>query len=432
MIFYTRPLLLCAFFLFYCATASHASILNIAPESVEAESWMIFDPQTEQIIAAHNENDRRAPASLTKMMVAYLTLEAIHAGKLKTTETITASSIVNKVKFDESKMDLRAGEHITIDQLLSGLIVMSANDAAVTLAEKISGNLPQFIEKMNSTAQQLGMSNTHFTNPAGITMIDHYSSAADLVRLSHHLINKYPEYLNYSKQQSYTWDNFTHKATNILLKKDNTVDGLKTGYTAAAGFNLALTAKRSTPNIDVPERRLIVVVLGTKSLFKRAQVANQLLNLAFTYTQDIVALKANQALFQLPVIDGHEKSFTFSSPHSKMITASLYPLNTPIQLQNFDLNNKLIVENKENVFPLNQPHIKLNISLVQKQLIAPINKEMMLANVTIMQNNQPIDQLKISAPVQLERASIFERFIHWLKHVLPFMSNKAPEAMIYQ
>ncbi|WP_244518199.1 D-alanyl-D-alanine carboxypeptidase family protein [Acinetobacter boissieri] len=428
--FSTRPLL--AFFLFIFVTSSNAAILNIAPESVEAESWMIFDPQTEQVIAEHNADIQRAPASLTKMMVAYLTLEAIHAGQLKTTDPITASSIVNYVKFDESKMGLKVGERITIDQLLSGLIVMSANDAAVTLAEKISGNLPQFIEKMNTTAQQLGMSNTHFTNPAGITMPDHYSSAADLVKLADHLIKKYPEYLNYSKQQSYTWDDLTHKATNLLLKKDNTIDGLKTGYTAAAGFNLALTAKRLTADSTLPERRLIVVVLGTKSKFKRAQVANQLMNLAFAYTQDIVAIKANQPLFQLPIINGQQKSFTFTYKNNKILTTSLYAQDTPIQLQNFDMTTGVIVENKQPVLPLNPQQIKLNITLDQKQLIAPINREMVLANVTILQNNQPIDKLKISAPVVLERASLFERFMHWIRHILPFMSNKTTEAIIYQ
>ncbi|MBF7694689.1 D-alanyl-D-alanine carboxypeptidase [Acinetobacter sp. EC115] len=431
LIFSTRPLL--AFFLFFIfVTSSNAAILNIAPESVEAESWMIFDPQTEQVIAAHNADAQRAPASLTKMMVAYLTLEAIHAGQLKTTDTITATSVVNYVKSDESKMGLKVGEHITVDQLLSGLIVMSANDAAVTLAEKISGNLPQFIEKMNAIAQQLGMSNTHFTNPAGITMVDHYSSASDLVKLSDQLIKKHPEYLNYSKQQSYAWDDLTHKATNLLLKKDDTIDGLKTGYTAAAGFNFALTAKRMTADSTLPERRLIVVVLGTKSKFKRAQVANQLMNLAFAYTQDVVALKANQPLFQLPVVNGEQKSFTFAYKNNKILTTSLYPKDTPIQLQNFDINTGVVVENKQSVLPLNQQQIKLNITLDQKQLIAPLNREMLLANVTILQNNQPIDTLKISAPIVLERANLFERLIHWLRQILPFMSNQTAEAIIYQ
>lgn len=413
-------------------TSSNAAILNIAPESVEAESWMIFDPQTEQVIAEHNADIQRAPASLTKMMVAYLTLEAIHAGQLKTTDPITASSIVNYVKFDESKMGLKVGEHITVGQLLSGLIVMSANDAAVTLAEKVSDSLPQFIEKMNTTAQRLGMSNTHFTNPAGITMTDHYSSASDLIKLSNQLIKKYPQYLNYSKQQNYTWDDLTHKATNLLLKKDDTIDGLKTGFTTAAGFNLALTAKRVTTDTALPERRLIVVVLGAKSKFKRAQIANQLMNLAFAYTQDIVALKANQPLFKLPVINGRNDSLTVTYNSNKILTTSLYAKDTPIQLQNFDMSTRVIVENKQNILPLSQQQVKLSITLDQKQLIAPIKREMVLANITILQNNQPIDTLKISAPVILERANLFERFVHWVRQILPYMSNKTAETIIYQ
>lgn len=411
---------------------SNAAILNIAPESVEAESWIILDPQTNQIIAEHNSQAQRAPASLTKLMVAYLTLQAIHSGQLKTTDLITASKVVNGVKSDESKMGLKAGDQISIEQLLSGLIVMSANDAAVTLAEKISGNLPAFIEKMNNEAQHLGMSNSHFTNPAGITMNEHYSSAADIAQLSNQLIKQYPEYLSYSKQTSYTWHDTTHHATNILLKKDNSIDGLKTGYTAAAGFNFALTAKRQDHALLNTERRLIVVVLGTKSLFKRAQVANQLMNLAFQYTQNTTVLKANQKLFQIPIIDGQQKIFNYINPNNKMITASLYNSENPIQLNTFDLNSGQIIINKQTIPALAQPNIQLEITLDQKQLIAPLNQEMQLANVTILQNNQPIDKLKISAPIQLERASFWERLINWLKHILPFVSYTKTEAIIYQ
>ncbi|MBP9787160.1 MAG: D-alanyl-D-alanine carboxypeptidase PBP6B, partial [Acinetobacter sp.] len=153
-----------------CANLTHANLLNIAPETVEAQAWSIVDAQSGQIIAEHNSHAQRAPASLTKMMVAYIALKEIEAGKLRKEEVLTATPVVSTVMWDESQMYLKAGEQISVDQLLAGLIVMSANDAAVTLAEKISGSVPQFVARMNKEAQALGMKDTHFSNPAGITM----------------------------------------------------------------------------------------------------------------------------------------------------------------------------------------------------------------------------------------------------------------------
>ena len=153
---------------------THAALLNILPESVEAEAWIILDPQSKQVIAEHNSHVQRAPASLTKMMVAYIALQEIHAGRLKMSDVLTAPHMVTSVMSDESQMKLNVGEQITVDRLLAGLIIMSANDAALTLGEHISGSTPQFVARMNQEAQKLGMKDTHFSNPSGITMADHY------------------------------------------------------------------------------------------------------------------------------------------------------------------------------------------------------------------------------------------------------------------
>src|SRR5690606_8086867 len=131
------------------------------------------------------------------MMVAYIALKEIKAGHLKKNEILTATPVVQVVQWDESQMYLKAGEQISVDQLLAGLVVMSANDAAVTLAERISGDIPKFIERMNKEAKALGMNDTNFQNPAGITMPEHYSSAADLARLGQALVTETPDYLYY-------------------------------------------------------------------------------------------------------------------------------------------------------------------------------------------------------------------------------------------
>ena len=406
-----------------CATVANASILNIEPHSVEAAAWTIYDPQSGQTIAEYNSHAQRAPASLTKMMVAYIALKEIKAGHLKTSDILTATNVVKMVQPDESQMFLKEGQAISVDQLLAGLVVMSANDAAVTLAEKIGGNVPHFVEMMNQEAKALGMTDTHFTNPAGITMDGHYSSASDLAKLGNTLIQDYPEYLGYSKQQSYTFNNHQHHATNLLLKQDATVDGLKTGFTNAAGYNLALTALRPSANPDLPQRRLIVVVMGTKSAVKRAEVAYELMNMAYNYTRDEVAIKANQPIALLPVLTGKQESFKLISPQAKVMTTSLYNQIAPIDMRQFNNSSGQLP-----IAPLTQSQTRLNITLLKQNLTAPINQNMQLAQVKVTQNDQVIDEFPIATHVQIEQANIFERLFTW---ICSFFTKKTAEAVVY-
>ncbi|MHA5056217.1 D-alanyl-D-alanine carboxypeptidase PBP6B [Acinetobacter schindleri] len=404
---------------FFMSAISHAALLNINPESVEAEAWTILDSQTGQTIASHNEDLQRAPASLTKMMVAYITLKEIQAGKLDKNEVITATSVVNMVMWDESQMYLKEGEQISVDQLLAGLIVMSANDAAVTLAEKISGSVPKFVERMNKEAQALGMTHSHFQNPAGITMPEHYSTAADLAKLSQALVNETPNYLFYSKQQSFSYNQRFHRATNLLLKIDPTVDGLKTGFTRAAGYNLAATAIRPSMDMSLSNRRLIVVVMGTKSAGKRAEVAHKLMNLAYTYTRNEVALKDKQVLAELPVVQSTLKMFKVATKKPELITTSLYDQSYSIDLNQFDQSTQRVMLDIGNgtlqsIEPLRETQTHLNIEVNETQLTAPLAKVMQLATVNVYQNNQLIRTILIEDQVDIEEANFFEKFLQWL------------------
>jgi len=398
---------------------SHAALLNINPESVEAEAWTILDSQTGQTIASHNEDLQRAPASLTKMMVAYITLKEIQAGKLDKNEVITATSVVNMVMWDESQMYLKEGDQISVDQLLAGLIVMSANDAAVTLAEKISGSVPKFVERMNQEAKALGMQQTNFQNPAGITMPEHYSTAADLAKLSQALVNETPNYLFYSKQQSFSYNQRFHRATNLLLKTDPTVDGLKTGFTRAAGYNLAATAIRPSMDMSLSNRRLIIVVMGSKSAIKRAEVAHKLMNLAYTYTRNEVALKDKQVLAELPVVQSTLKMFKVATKKPELITTSLYDQSYSIDLNQFDQSTQRVMLDTGNgtlqsIEPLRETQTHLNIEVNETQLTAPLAKVMQLATVNVYQNNQLIRTILIEDQVDIEEANFFEKFLQWL------------------
>ncbi|WP_334133931.1 D-alanyl-D-alanine carboxypeptidase PBP6B [Acinetobacter schindleri] len=404
---------------FFMSAISHAALLNINPESVEAEAWTILDSQTGQTIASHNEDLQRAPASLTKMMVAYITLKEIQAGKLDKNEVITATSVVNMVMWDESQMYLKEGDQISVDQLLAGLIVMSANDAAVTLAEKISGSVPKFVERMNQEAKALGMQHTNFQNPAGITMPEHYSTAADLAKLSQALVNETPNYLFYSKQQSFSYNQRFHRATNLLLKIDPTVDGLKTGFTRAAGYNLAATAIRPSMDMSLSNRRLIVVVMGTKSAVKRAEVAHKLMNLAYTYTRNEVALKDKQVLAELPVVQSTLKMFKVATKKPELITTSLYDQSYSIDLNQFDQSTQRVMLDTGNgtlqsIEPLRETQTHLNIEVNETQLTAPLAKVMQLATVNVYQNNQLIRTILIEDQVDIEEANFFEKFLQWL------------------
>ena len=425
------------FFSLLCVNLAHASLLKIAPETVEAQAWSIVDAQSGQTIAEHNSHVQRAPASLTKMMVAYIALKEIEAGKLRKEDILTATPVVNTVMWDESQMYLKTGEKISVDQLLAGLIVMSANDAAVTLAEKISGSVPQFVARMNQEAQALGMKDTHFSNPAGITMPDHYSTAADLGLLAKAIVQDTPEYLYYSKMPSFSYNQRFHHATNLALKMDPTADGLKTGYTKAAGYNLALTAERPTFNPDVEKRRLIVVVLGTPSAVKRAEVAHKLMNLAFTYTRDEVVIPKHRLIAELPVIRSTLKMFRVETQQPTIVTTSLYDRPMPIDLNTFNLLTQrihLVDANQlvTTVEPLQSTNTHINIELNEQHLTAPLMQVMNLATVSVYQNNQLIRSLQIENDVQIEEANIFQKIMIWFSNLFSFFStNDSQSAKLY-
>lgn len=419
-----------------CSTIVNATLLNLVPESVEAQAWTVIDTQSGQVIAEHNSHVQRAPASLTKMMVAYITLKELQAGHLRKDEVLTATPVVNMVMWDESQMYLKQGEQISVDQLLAGLVVMSANDAAVTLAERIAGDVPKFIARMNKEAQALGMKDTHFQNPAGISMPEHYSTAADLALLGQALVTQTPDYLNYSKQQSFSYNNRFHHATNRLLKLDPTVDGLKTGFTKAAGYNLALTANRPTMNPDTPERRLVVIVLGAASAAKRAEVAYNLMNMGYTYTRNEVAIKDKQLIAELPVIKSTLKMFKLETTKPQIITTSLYDQPFAIDLKTYDTTNQRIMLNTGNgtiqtIEPLQETKTHLNVEINEKLLTAPLAKVMQLATVQVYQNNQLIRTITIEDDVQIEEANFFQKIAIWFKQLFSLFSNNEVELKIY-
>lgn len=262
-----KPLLACL--LFCIATAAEALPIP-APPVFPAKSYVLMDAHSGQIIAANNAEERREPASLTKLMTAYVVFHALRDGVLHLDDTATVSE--RAWKMGGSRMFAKLGDNIKVDDLLQGMIVQSGNDATVALAERVGGTEDAFVQIMNQYAQKLGMTNTHYVDASGLTNDrQHYMSAHDLGILSRALINEFPEYLHYFSQKTFLWNKISQGNRNDLLYSDTSVDGLKTGDTDDAGYCLVASATRG-------DLRLVAVVMGTKTRPERGRYAETLLN----------------------------------------------------------------------------------------------------------------------------------------------------------
>ena len=257
------------------------------PPEVGAKSFLVYDMTTNQALGERDADASADPASLTKLMTAYVVFVALHDKKLTLEQTLPVSMRAwQERKGGGSLMFIDTTMTPTVDQLLRGLIVESGNDAAVALAEGVGGTVEQFVAMMNRQAQAFGLKNTVFKNPVGLTEPGHRSSARDLVVIASHIIRDFPEYFPYYSQKEYRYNNITQPNRNLLLRRDPTVDGMKTGYTEAAGYCLIATAAREFPNLGAAgngpgKRRLVSIVLNTTSMEARANEAQKLLNWGF-------------------------------------------------------------------------------------------------------------------------------------------------------
>ncbi len=257
------------------------------PPEVVAKSFLVQDLTTNQTLAEREADAPSDPASLTKLMSLYVVFTAIHDKKLALDQRLP----VSKRAWDERKaggslMFIDTTMTPTVEELLKGEIVQSGNDAAVALAEAVGGTLDQFVGMMNRQAQAFGLKNTTFKNVTGLTEAGHRSTARDLATIATHIIRDYPEFFAYYAIKDYKFNNINQPNRNLLLRRDPSVDGLKTGYTDAAGYCLIATAQREFPNLGADgkgpgKRRILTVVLNTTSMEARANESQKLLNWGF-------------------------------------------------------------------------------------------------------------------------------------------------------
>ncbi|CAB3768032.1 D-alanyl-D-alanine carboxypeptidase family protein [Paraburkholderia humisilvae] len=269
---------------------------QVPPPAVNARSWVLVDATSNQVLASGNPDERVEPASLTKLMTAYLVFQALDTKKISMDQTVMPSVAVRRVRNDESRMFIEANKPVTVHDLVYGMIVQSGNDAAIALAELVGGTEAQFVAMMNAQAQKLGMKNTHYADVNGMPDAQHYTTAGDLALLSTRLIRDYPDYYNIFSVKEFTYNKIKQPNRNRLLWLDPTVDGLKTGHTQAAGYCLIATAKRPVPGAPDASRRLVTVMMGEVKEHDRVQDSLKMLNYGYS-AYDVVRLyKAGQVI----------------------------------------------------------------------------------------------------------------------------------------
>jgi serine-type D-Ala-D-Ala carboxypeptidase (penicillin-binding protein 5/6) len=282
--------LLLSLFVSTIAFAQGASAPTIA-----ARAWLLIDHSSGQSLAEQDADTRIEPASLTKLMTAYVTFGALKQGKLKGSQEVPVSETAWKAP--GSRMFIEPKKPVTVDELLHGMIIQSGNDACIALAESISGTEAAFVDLMNLEARRLGLANTHYMNTTGLPDPQHYTTARDLARLTQALIRDFPDYYPIYSQKEFSYNRITQPNRNRLLWLDPAVDGVKTGHTEAAGFCLIASGKRGP-------RRLISIVLGADSDAMRAQEAQRLLNHGFQNFDAVRLYTKAQAISQLKVFKG--------------------------------------------------------------------------------------------------------------------------------
>jgi D-alanyl-D-alanine carboxypeptidase (penicillin-binding protein 5/6) len=358
------------------ALFSHAAPAQLpSPPDVAARAWLLYDMTSRQMLAAKDIDAPVEPASLTKLMSAYLVFDALKAKRINGEQMVTVSTAAWKQ--EGSRMFIEPKTPVAVNDLLKGMIVQSGNDATVALAETVSGSEERFVEAMNRQAQLLGLKNTAYKNSTGLPAPGHVTTARDLVTLAERLISDFPEYFPLYSTRQYSYNSITQPNRNLLLFRDPTVDGLKTGHTDSAGFCLIATSRRPTP---AGERRLISVVLGTASDNARAAESQKLLNWGFANFDTVKLFDANAAVETPRVWKGASNNVKLGSPRPLVVTV-----------------------------PKGEA-AKLKTSIVRAEpLLAPIDKGAKVATLKVMLDNQALAELPLVALEAVPQAGFIGR-----------------------
>ena len=303
------------------ACASATAVLAQAPQPPEiaAKSYLLIDINSDQVLAERAPDVQADPASLTKLMTAWLVFDALKAKKLTLEQTLPVSLRAwSERKGGGSLMFIDPKMTPKVDELLRGMIAVSGNDAAVALAEGVAGSLDGFVAMMNRQSQAWGLKNSQFKNVTGLTEAGHYSSARDLGVIAAHVLRDFPEfYASYYSLRNFSFNNIKQDNRNMLLGRDPSIDGMKTGYTDAAGYCLIASAQRDMPN---GKRRLLSVVMGAVSREGRASESQKLLNWGWTAWDDVRLFEAGKAVAQVSVWKGQQPTAALGAAQAMVVT----------------------------------------------------------------------------------------------------------------
>jgi len=288
-----------------------SAAMAVTPPPIAARAYILVDTRSGATLAAAAENDRFEPASLTKLMTAYVTFVALKEHRLEPAQAVAVSA--RAAKAQGARMFLDPHTPATVDDLLKGLVVQSGNDAAIALAEAVAGNEEAFVQRMNQQAARLGLANTHFVNATGEPAHDHYASARDIATLALALIRDFPEQYPRYAQKEFVYNRIRQTNRNRLLWIDPTVDGMKTGFTEAAGYCLVASARRG-------ERRLVSVVLGAQSESLRVTESQRLLNFGFQAYDTRRLYARGQAVGEAEVFKGTQRTAKLGFDHDVWLT----------------------------------------------------------------------------------------------------------------
>ncbi|MCG6939873.1 MAG: D-alanyl-D-alanine carboxypeptidase [Thiohalocapsa sp.] len=304
-------LLLLLFALPGAATVSEQQSSIPEPPALHARGYLLLDYDSGTILAEQGADERLEPASLTKIMTAYVVFRELAADKLSLDDKVTVSE--KAWRTGGSRMFIEVGKQVGVEDLIQGMIIQSGNDASVALAEHIAGSEETFAELMNRNAKRLGMTNSHFVNVTGLPDPEHYTTPRDIAKVAAAIIREYPNYYAWYSQPDFTWNDIKQSNRNQLLKLDPSVDGMKTGHTKAAGYCLVSSAKRDG-------RRLIAVVMGTASPSERVADSQALLNYGFNFFETHRVFPGGEPVESLRVWGGDARELPVGPARDLYIT----------------------------------------------------------------------------------------------------------------
>ncbi|MFA6302654.1 MAG: D-alanyl-D-alanine carboxypeptidase family protein [Legionella sp.] len=333
------------------AAISNKPLVTPSAPAISAKAYILIDVNSGKVIAEKNSDEHLPPASLTKMMTLYVISNALHHDQIHLNDMVRVSR--DAWKIGGSRMFIKEGQTVSVEDLLKGIIVDSGNDACVAMAEHVGGSENAFADIMNQHAQNLGMSNSHFTDSTGLPDPKLYTTAKDLAILGRALVMDFPQYYEWYKQKWFTYNGIRQPNRNRLLWRDNQVDGLKTGHTNEAGFCLVSSAKRGN-------MRLLAVVLGEPTDSQRADDSEKLLNYGFRFFETHQLYKTGQTITELPLYKGLTDKITVglnddqfvtipSGQYSRLNVSTKTPLYIQAPIKKGDKVGELVVQFDNNV-----------------------------------------------------------------------------------